>query len=146
MISLKKKIIDTNIGSRLLLKYHTIREKYLNRLNDTEFAQRTYRKAGLGELNLKDPKTFDEKLWWLKINYRDDLMTDCTDKVKVREYVKSKGLGHILNKIHGVYDNSKSINWTELPDEFYLKTNHTSATNIYIKNKKAVNKKDIEKK
>ena len=35
-------------------------------------------------------KTFNEKIQWLKLYGVTDLMRDCTDKVKVRDYVKEK--------------------------------------------------------
>lgn len=142
---IKNKVKESNFGLSLVLKYHRFREQKLSVLSDEEFAQRVYDKAGLGSLNLKHPKTFDEKLWWLKINYRDSLMTDCTDKIKVRDFVKSKGLNHILNEIYGIYTSFEEINFKKLPKEFYLKTNQSSATNMYIKNVDNMNISDIKK-
>lgn len=40
------------------------------------------------KLNLKNPKTFSEKLQWLKIYYKDPIMTKLVDKIEVREYIK----------------------------------------------------------
>ena len=40
------------------------------------------------ELNLENPKTFNEKLQWLKLYYHDPLITKCADKYLVREYIK----------------------------------------------------------
>ena len=55
-------------------------------------------------LNLKSPVRYTEKIQWYKLNYRDPLMTKCSDKLTVQEYVQSKGLGSILNEYmtHGV--------------------------------------------
>ena len=41
-------------------------------------------------LNLKHPKTFNEKIQWIKLYGVTPLMRDCTDKVKVRDYVREK--------------------------------------------------------
>ena len=41
-------------------------------------------------LNLKHPKTFNEKIQWIKLYGVTDLMRKCTDKVAVRDYVKNK--------------------------------------------------------
>ena len=41
-------------------------------------------------LNLKHPKTFNEKIQWIKLYGVTQLMRDCTDKIKVRDYVKEK--------------------------------------------------------
>lgn len=143
--TIKKHVKNSNLGQFLFLQYHKARAKYLKGLTDEEFAKRVYKKAGLGELNLDSPQTFDEKIWWLKINYRDPLMVDCTDKVKVRDYVNEVRLGHILNDIYGVYNSPEDIEWEKLPNKFYIKTNHSSATNIYIENKEKVNKKELNK-
>ena len=43
------------------------------------------------KLNLQNPRYFDEKLWWLKLNNRDPLLTKCSDKHAVRDYVKACG-------------------------------------------------------
>ena len=42
------------------------------------------------KLNLDNPQTFNEKIQWLKLYYRNPLMTKCADKVGVREYIKEK--------------------------------------------------------
>lgn len=142
---LKTKIKKSNYGYSLFLTYHKLRTLYYKKNTDVDFAKRTYRKAGLGDLNLEKPITFDEKIWWLKINWEDELVRDCTDKIKVRDYVVSKNLDHILNEVYGIYSSPKEIEWDKLPDEFYFKTNHSSATNIFIKNKNKANQKYINK-
>lgn len=85
--------------------------------------------------DLKNPRTFDEKLQWYKLYYRDPLMTDLTDKYKVREYVKSKGFGGILNELLGIYDKAEDIDPASLPDRFVIKATHGSAMNIICKDK-----------
>lgn len=114
----------------LLHVYHRVRALWLSRISDEEFAQLSHIRATGKPLNLAHPQTFDEKQWWLKINYRDPLMAQCTDKVAVRDYVKRKGLGELLHPLLGVYSNPHEIDWSSLPSQFYLKTNHSSATNI----------------
>lgn len=118
------------IGPYALHIYHWVRAVGLSRLSDEQFAQRSYRRFGGGSLDLKNPTTFDERQWWLKINYRDPRMTACTDKVAVRKYVEDAGLGHLLPPLLGVYRTPEEIDWNSLPKSFYLKTNHSSATNI----------------
>jgi len=89
--------------------------------------------------DLVDPRTFDEKLQWYKLYYREPLMTVFSDKYKVREYVASKGLGGILNELIGVYDTVDAINPATLPDRFVLKATHGSAMNIICKDKASLN-------
>lgn len=39
------------------------------------------------KLNLRNPKTFNEKLQWLKVNYRDPKYVQLVDKYEVKDYV-----------------------------------------------------------
>ena len=49
-------------------------------------------------------------------------MHQCVDKYEVRKYVESKGLGHILNELYGVYDSPNEIDFEKLPEKFVMKT------------------------
>ena len=90
-------------------------------------------------LHLKNPKRYTEKLQWYKLYYRDPLLTKCADKYLVRDYVKSKGLGHILNELYGVYDSVEDIDFTKLPKRFVIKLNNGSGTNILVDDKDRLN-------
>ena len=92
--------------------------------------------------DLKNPKTLNEKMQFLKLyKYRNDpLVTKCTDKYLVREYVKQCGCEEILNDLYGVYDNANQIPWDELPQSFVLKCNHGSGGNIICRNKDDLDK------
>lgn len=96
------------------------------------------------KLNLKNPKNFNEKLMWLKLNEyeHDKLVTQCADKYKVREYVKKCGCEEILNELIDVYDNVEQINFEKLPNKFVLKCNHGAGYNIICQDK---SKLDINK-
>src|SRR5690625_3212355 len=87
------------------------------------------------KLNLKKPSRFTEKLQWYKLHYRTPLMTKSADKYEVRDYVESKGLGHILNNLYAVYDHIDQINLESLPDKFVMKTTNGSGTNYMCKDK-----------
>lgn len=94
------------------------------KLPDRQFAFKKYKTITGKALNLDNPVTYDDKVWWLKLNNRDPLMTKCSDKYLVRDYVKERGLGQILNELYGVYDNAEDIDFDMLPDRFILKTTH----------------------
>lgn len=47
------------------------------------------------KLNLDNPITYNEKLQWIKLYDKNELMAKCCDKYAVREYVKSCGCGEI---------------------------------------------------
>ena len=104
-------------------------------ISDKTFAKKSYLARTGKFLNLEIPKTFDDKLWYLKLNNRDPLLTLCSDKYKLREYVEQLGLGHILNDLNGVYDDAKNIAFSQFKEPFFLNRNHTSGANaIYDSN------------
>lgn len=94
------------------------------------------------KLNIKNPKTFNEKLQWLKLFGNQKLMIKCADKYEVRSYVEGKGCAEILNQLYGVYDDAKEINLDELPQAFVLKTTDGCGTNVICRNKELI---DFEK-
>lgn len=89
--------------------------------------------------NLNKPESFDEKLGWLMLYWLDPLKTKCGDKYTLRSYVEEKGLGHILPKLLGVYENSNEIDFITLPERFVLKCTHGCGFNIVCKDKSILN-------
>ena len=84
------------------------------------------------KLDLKNPKTFSEKLQWLKLYDRRPEYTIMVDKVKAKEYVASKlGEEYIIPTL-GVWDDPDKIDFDSLPNRFVLKCNHNSGTGMYI--------------
>lgn len=81
-------------------------------------------------LDLKNPKRFTEKIQWYKLNYKNDLMPQCSDKYLVRQFVKDKGLEGILNELYCVFQDPKDISLDDLPEKFVLKLSNGSGTNI----------------
>ena len=73
---------------RLYSFANIIKVSLLSFLSDEAFAKLKYKENTGKTLNLKNPTTFNEKLWWLKLHNRDPLLTVCSDKYKVRDYVK----------------------------------------------------------
>ena len=102
------------------------------------FMSRVYFRIVLGyRLNLKDPRTFNEKLQWLKLFYweKEERAVRCADKYAVREYIESVGKGEILNDLLYVWDDPDQIDWDLLPDRFVLKCNHGCGYNIICPDK-----------
>ncbi|MEG0034415.1 MAG: ATP-grasp fold amidoligase family protein [Bacilli bacterium] len=97
-------------------------------------------------LDLKNPITFNEKIQYLKFNEKRNLITNCADKILVRDYIISKGYKAILNDILGVYDNAEQINYDLLPNQFALKCNHGCGYNIICKDKSQLNIEEANEK
>ena len=89
--------------------------------------------------NLVNPTTFSEKLQWLKLNYRNDLMPIVGDKYMVRQYLKEKGYDNLLNELIGVFDKVEDFDISKLPQQFVLKATHASGWNLIVKDKKNIN-------
>lgn len=91
--------------------------------------------AGGKKLNLTDPKSFNEKIQWLKLNDHNPLYSTLVDKYLVKGYVAGiLGDKYIIPTL-GVYYRGEDIDWEKLPDQFVLKANHDSGSVIICKDK-----------
>lgn len=130
-----------------IIKNQKVRLMILNALNfvpDKLMIKVQYKIKTGKKLDLEKPKRYTEKLQWYKIFYRDPIMAQCADKYSVREYVKSKGLGDILNVMYRVYDDVSEIDLNELPNEFVLKTTNGGGGNnvIFCRDKRTFDDKE----
>ena len=75
-------------------------------------------------INFKNPKLFSEKIQWLKVYDCLPIKTRLADKLAVRDWVKDKIGEKYLKKIYGVYEKYEDIDFSKLPDEYVIKTNH----------------------
>ena len=82
------------------------------------------------QIDICNPRTFDDKIWYMKKHFYSELVVQCADKVRVRDYVKECGLEEILIPICGVYNSLHEVDFSKLPDECYIKCNHTSGANF----------------
>lgn len=97
-------------------------------------------------LNLSNPKSYNEKLQWLKLNDRRNLYTKLVDKYEVKKYVKNIiGETYIVPTI-AVYNNVDDINFDSLPEKFVLKCTHDSGGIVICNDKSNLDiKKAIKK-
>jgi len=110
-------------------------------LPDEIFLRIKYRMKFGKKLNLKNPKTFNEKIQWLKLHDRKDIYTKMVDKCEVKEYVASIiGEEYIIPTL-AVYDKFDDISFNKLPKRFVIKCTHDSGGIIIVKDK---NKLDIK--
>ena len=86
-------------------------------------------------INLKNPKTFNEKLNWLKLNDRNPQYPDLVDKYKVRSYIKDVLGEEYLIPLLGVWDSFDEIDFDSLPNQFVLKCTHDSGSVVICKDK-----------
>lgn len=95
------------------------------------------------KLDLENPKTYNEKIQWIKLNDHNPLMPKCCDKYAVREYVASKGCETILNALLWEGFRPEEIPFDELPDRFVIKVTHGSTFNIICTDKSKLNRQEV---
>ena len=111
-------------------------------LPDKLYLSLLYRTKIGKKLNWNNPKTFNEKLQWLKLYDRKPEYTTYVDKYKVRDYISETIGEKYLIPLLGVWDNLDEIDFNKLPNQFVLKCNHDSGGICICENKE---KFDIEK-
>lgn len=94
-------------------------------------------------LDLSSPRTYNEKIQWLKAYDHDPRKTLLADKYLVRDWVRDKIGEEYLIPLLGVYRNANEIDFDSLPDKFVLKGNHGSSMNYIVTNKKKENFEEI---
>lgn len=97
-------------------------------------------------LDLKNPKTYNQKLQWIKLYDHNELMPPCCDKYTVRDYVKGMGCGEILNELYWHGENPDDIPYDTLPDQFVIKVTHGSTFNIIVKDKRKLDRQETASK
>ena len=96
--------------------------------------------------NLKNPKTYNEKLNWLKLNDRNPEYTKMVDKYEVKKYVSNIiGEEYIIPTL-GIWDKFDDIDFDELPEKFVLKCTHDSEGVVIVKDKSKFEKNVARKK
>lgn len=113
-----------------------------------------YRRDFGRSLNWQDPKEMNEKIRWLQFNTDTQIWSLLADKYEVNKYLISKGYSNILIKQYGMWEDADSIDFTNLPSSFVVKTTH-GAGSVYIvpdkdhvdlENLRTSLKKDLKKK
>lgn len=109
---------------------------------------RKYFKNKLGySLDLKNPKSFNQKVIWKKVYDRNPLLPVVADKYKVRSYLSEK-LGSdwaekILIPTLCITSNPETIAFEQLPKDYIIKASHGSGYNILIQNNDDIDKDKI---
>lgn len=98
------------------------------------------------DLDLENPKTFNEKIQWLKLYDSTPLKTRLADKYEARAWIKEKIGEKYLIPLLGVWDSFDEIDFDKLPEKFVLKTTHGSGYNVVVKDKSKFDKAEAKKK
>lgn len=116
------------------------------RTNQKSFLKARYYRYFHEFPDLDNPKTFNEKVLWIALNTRKNLYTRCADKIEVKNYLDEKLGKKVADDIwcekYGVWSTVDDIDFDLLPNEFVLKSNHSSGQIIICTEKKYL---DVEK-
>ena len=115
----------------------------------SKFYIKTLFRLRLGyKLSLENPKTFNEKIQWLKFYNQRAEYTRMVDKVAVKEYVAEIiGDKYVIPTL-GVWDNPEDVDFDKLPNQFVLKTSHGGGSLgvVICKDKSRIDYKKVVKK
>jgi hypothetical protein len=115
-------------------------------MDDEKYLRKMYEHIFGKKLNLSNPKSYNEKLQWLKLYDRKVQYTIMVDKYSAKDYV-----GNIIGEQYiiptlGVWDNVENINFEQLPNQFVLKCTHDSHGLVICKDKDKLDIKATKKK
>ena len=98
------------------------------------------------ELDWKHPRTFNEKLQWLKLHDRNPLYPTLVDKYQVKKWVAERiGEQHVIPTL-AVYQSVDEIDLDKLPDQFVLKCNHDSGSVVICRDKSTFDLENAKRK
>ena len=143
MISDKiKKVIKNPKYLFIILSYFG----FFKRMDDKRYLQIVYRIRTGQDLDIDHPKSFNEKLQWLKLYDRKPEYTTMVDKYAVKKYVADIiGEQYIIPTL-GVWDHFEDIDFYKLPNKFVLKCTHDSGGLVICRDKSKFNVKIAKRK
>lgn len=113
--------------------------KFARCYSDEKYLKKLFRLKMGYRLDLENPKTFSEKLQWLKLYNRKPEYTQMVDKFEAKKYVANIiGEEYIIPTL-GVWDSVEDIDWDSLPNQFVLKCTHDSGGIVVCSDKTKLN-------
>lgn len=104
-------------------------------LSDISFIKMRYRLCIGKKIDLSNPKTFNEKLQWLKLYNRDPMQITMVDKRLAKDYVANIiGTEYVIPML-GFWHRAEDIDFDSLPNQFVLKCNHDSGGIVICRDK-----------
>lgn len=135
-MSLLKKIIPRDFRERVMFG--------LRFLPDEIYVKLFFFAVTGKRLNLKHPKTFEDKQQWLKLYDRHPEYRDLVDKLKVRDHITRELGEEYLFPLLGTWKRFEDIDFESLPNQFVLKCNHDSGSVKVIRDKKSLTAQEVE--
>ena len=143
MITLERILFYIRHPKDILLKLDNLR---IIRISDKNYLKIKYKSKMGKKLDIENPKTFNEKLQWLKLYDRKDIYTTMVDKYEAKKYVANIiGEEYIIPTL-GIYEKWEEIDFDKLPNQFVMKCTHDSGGIVICKDKNNLDIKKAKKK
>ena len=124
---------------------YLMNKNFFKWIPDEKYIKIKYKLEMNQKFNLKEPRTFNEKLQWLKLYDRKPEYTKMVDKYEAKKYVANIiGKKYIIPTL-GLWDKFEDIEFDKLPKQFVLKPTHTSGNVFICKDKEKINYKQLRK-
>ena len=114
---------------------------FYKHLSDEKLIRKLYKTYFGREIDLENPKTFNEKQQWLKLYDRKPIYTTMVDKYEAKNYVAERIGAEYIIPTYGVWDSFDEIDFDALPNQFVLKCTHDSGGLVIVRDKKKLDKK-----
>lgn len=105
-----------------------------------------YKRLFGSDADLESPKTFAEKIQWLKLNDHNPKIVEYADKYAVREHIKNTIGEEYLIPLIASWESAEEIDFDLLPNSFVIKPNNSSGRVLICKDKRMLDYKKAYKK
>ena len=96
--------------------------------------------------DLEHPKTFNEKLNWIKLHDRKPVYTRMADKLTAKQFAAEHIGQEYIVPLYGSWNSVEEIDFDSLPEKCMLKANGDSCGRYVYEKKKGVDMKELQKK
>lgn len=129
-----KKIIRKVLSNAMVVSVRVWCYNLVEKYTDSFYLRKQFKKKNGYALDLKNPKTFREKVCWKMVNDRNPLLPIVSDKYLVYYYVASKigieNANNLLVENYNYITTLEDLDKIEFPDSFILKSNQGSGRNF----------------
>ena len=117
-----------------------------SKMSDEDYLKMRFQNKFGRPLDLENPRSFNEKIQWLKLYDRKPIYTTMVDKYEAKQYVAERiGEEYVIPTL-GVWDSFDEIDFDTLPDQFVLKCTHDSGGLVIVRDKSKLDKAAARKK
>lgn len=146
IISVDYLFLQTFIESLIKIGDEQIKGQFKCVLDDKDYLSRQLEYHTKYKFDWDNPRTFNEKLQWLKLNDRKSEYVQMVDKYRVKKYVADRIGDEYIIPTLGIYDSFEEIEFDKLPQKFVMKCTHDSGSVILVDNKETFDYENAKEK